>query len=242
MDKLPPGLKIPAGVNPKDIERFVAAHEAGLPGAQDAAVLSDVDSSYMNMPTYLRSCAFGPDFFDGVKWGAGLTFFPTVFMARRSHRRARKAMPDPKMSLWKFDPWAVTFTGACSITAVMKMIKFGAARGRVREFELDGELAVMNATDEELEAMAAMKVVRDAAARGEDLAEFVDGSSAEERAARSRRLGGRDIGNARAKQLAMPTWWDGVAVGLFGSLVDAHTPHKPPSAYLGMRAGRMGTG
>ena len=240
MDKLPPGLRVPDGVNPKDIERFVQAHEQGLPGAQDAAMLADIDSSYMQMPDYMRTCAFGPEFFDGARWGAGLTFLPTVFAGRRSYRRAVRAMPKgPKASLWKFDPWACIFSGACGITASMKAIKFFAARGRVREFELDEEYAVMNASDEELEAMATMKVIREARARGEDLSEFVDETTtAEEKAAKSRRLGGRDIGNARAKQLMMPTWWDGFAVGLYGSLVDANTPHKPPTAYLGMRAGR----
>jgi hypothetical protein len=260
MDKLPPGMKLPAGVSARDVERFVAEHEAqqknakslGLPGADGngldvRSIAEDFNQftkvfreDYSSLPSYMKTCAFGPTFFDGVKWGAALTFLPTVFLCRRSYRRARLAARDKSKWLFETDPWAAIFCVACSITATMKASKFVLSRGRVREFEFEEEYAIATATDEELEVMATMKVLRDAAERGEDL--FADDEMDEEmeraQALRRRRLGGRDIGNKQTLSAQLPTWWDGFAVGAYGSLADAHTPLNPPTAYLGMRAGR----
>jgi hypothetical protein len=271
MDKLPSGAKLPRGVKQSDVDKFVAEHErkqreaaAQQQQPQDDG-LPDFDAifrddSYGSLPPYMKTCAFGPTFFDGVKWGAAVTFFPTVLLARRSYRLARINMPNKAIRLHQYDPWSALFIGACGITACIKAGKFVLARGRVREFQFEEEYAIATATDEELETMATMKVLRDFAAQGESVFDALDDDedgngkrrandnhreeeeedydALVKRQDRQRRLGGRDIGNKAAKLAQMPTWWDGFAVGVYGSLIDAHIPINPPSMYTGLRAGR----
>ena len=157
---------------------------------------------------------------------------------------------------------------ACaSMTSVVKAVKFFVASQRVNEFWLDHaafsdlyeaakeDNALLPVFEEYVEKLAprdatvknrlhaasfsnddGLDVSREGKPRWKSLQDFVDFHSARQTmspAAKSA-WGGRD-----APEPQFPTFWDGFAVGVLGTIRDCHLPSRPPYAYLGMRFGML---
>jgi hypothetical protein len=203
-------------------------------------------------------CAFGPDFFNGARYGAGggsLTSFLFAWRAYREIKTARmtsmlnsgtRLVNLPRLKFFatmtygfRMQPLYASGVMACSLTGVAKLVKFYLASGRVNEFLLD------DVEFEELQAWAKQspetaKVFTDFC--NDSLASLKpQNHSVDVATAASPTLSDRLIakhGNAK-RELHMgdqlvrrrPNFRDGVAVGLFGSIMDCYLPTKPESMY-----------
>eukprot|EP00760_Papus_ankaliazontas_P020170 PhM_4_TR18216/c0_g1_i1/m.16696 len=161
-----------------------------------------------------RRCFFGPSFFRGIKYGALLSGCCTLFAARRIHTgliRRAKATGNPDITPWTVDQWMMGLSIGLYCTVAVKFGKFVLARGRYNEFLFDEILSRQmeeeGGHDEEAEAIRTMLEMRKNAL---------------------------EVG---PKRELLPTFWDGFAVGVLGTLQDSYNPTKPPWFYLNMKAG-----
>ena len=81
----------------------------------------------------LRSCAFGPEYFRGAKWGAAISGGISLAAGIRSWRRATRLCPKGK-TVWQTDMAAAGMMLACTGVAAMKFVKWVASRSRHLEF------------------------------------------------------------------------------------------------------------
>lgn len=210
-------------------------------------------------------CQFGPDYFRGARAGAGCGAVVTAgcsaysyrFM-RRDQRAADAAVgfgPSarntdfPKGVLRRgfvTQPMLAMGCFCLAVTSVLKVMKCRLAHRRCLEFEVDdvGFDLLMEMTAESPDAAAVLDGLRETVLQSQAV-ERQQTSLLED--FRSTQESGKSwkLSNALADQVARrspsiarhPTFADGVAVGLAGSIMDCYTPQKPPSSYYNMHFG-----
>ena len=171
-----------------------------------------------------RSTAFGPDYFNGAKWGAFSSFWLVVYCGRRSYKQLMlKAAAQRKAGTFHgymaADGMQCVTLFACAVMSVLKFSKWFVARGRHNEFLWDEYYAKKSASLEDRAELQYMEMQRAKAKEREE------------------KTPSRHLKNLRARD-SIPTWWDGFAVGVMGSLQDAYNPQKPVIKYLGMKFGK----
>ncbi|RNF17909.1 uncharacterized protein Tco025E_04654 [Trypanosoma conorhini] len=200
-------------------------------------------------------CAFGRDFFDGARRGAACGAVCTAWLSRRMFVMLRDDFRDHEASLpqqLRHGKWTISLgfrtrpflTLGCislALTTLMKSAKFTLANYRYQEFVADDIGFTL------LEQMCA-----DSPEGREELGRLLDEALTGLKAGAASPADGD--GNGRgphhktltctlmqgASPLAErdpPSFWDGAAVGLLGSVMDCYLPSKPPRSYYGMRCG-----
>eukprot|EP00759_Apiculatamorpha_spiralis_P012037 PhF_6_TR19129/c0_g1_i2/m.28138 len=197
-----------------------------------------------------RALAFGPAYFQGVKWGAGVSMIFTGIFARKAHKRVLatvKSLGHKDVTPWTVEPYTMALAYAMYVTTVMKFTKFFLAQGRHNEFLYDEmvtkEFLEANPNSPEAEGLRAMMEMRQMAKTKEEeiqiQLQFKSANSdivvpspysisKEEDEFKKK---------AKVKREVIPTFWDGVAVGVFGSVQDAYNPCKPIWQFMNMRGG-----
>ncbi|ESL05919.1 hypothetical protein TRSC58_06416 [Trypanosoma rangeli SC58] len=200
-------------------------------------------------------CAFGPDFFDGARKGAACGAVFTAWLSRRTYVELRDDFRDHEASVLRHlrrGKWTISLgfrtrpflTLGCvslALTALMKSVKFTLANYRYQEFVTDDIGFTL------LEQMCA-----DSPEVKEKLGVFIDGALADLKAGsvppsgsnvNSYNLPYKNVTSALMqaasplRERVPPSFWDGVAVGLLGSVMDCYLPSKPLQSYYGMRCG-----
>ncbi|KAG8345992.1 hypothetical protein ERJ75_000962700 [Trypanosoma vivax] len=201
-------------------------------------------------------CAFGPDFFDGARKGAGFGGIFTAWLAWRSfvdlkndHRECDALLPGQRIP----NQWTIPrgfrsrpfFTLGCvslGITTVMKAAKFYLANYRYQEFVADD---VGFALLQSLYGSMSGSEPQFKDFLNEVLTKPSHGSSAlnKEALVDEQRKSPRVVTDFLLRNATHvcerepPSFWDGVAVGLVGSIMDCYLPAKPIQTYYGMRCG-----
>lgn len=230
-------------------------------------------------------CAFGMDYFNGARYGAGIGSFVSLFCSFRLWRLVRHSIHivdindlqsnGPRAQLtekakaqllktitmrqvirrgFSSKPFHTAGMIAAALTGSMKMVKFFLASQRVNEFLLDDlefdELKSWASQDanaakvfEEFCRESMQQATSDAATakyaheQGALSRAASRGSIAAQLAQTKAIAGNGDNSLGLLPVIRRPTTWDGVAVGLFGSIMDCCLPAKPVSAYYDMRFG-----
>lgn len=149
----------------------------------------------------------------------------------------------------RLQPFLTAGVAACCATATMKMLKYWSAAQRCNEFFVDDieflELKEMTAVNPQMEKAfhnycdeVLHSPTTVAATLSTDVT-HVSGSVAlllkrAEQSGPSTTAGG---GKGEVIYRRPPTYWDGVAVGLFGSMMDCYLPQKPVKTYYRMMFG-----
>ncbi|KEG14991.1 hypothetical protein DQ04_00231170 [Trypanosoma grayi] len=198
-------------------------------------------------------CAFGCDYFDGARKGAACGGLFTAWLARRTYVDLRDDYMEYAASIprhMRDNSWTIIrgfrtrpfFTVGCIslvMTTLMKSVKFTLANYRYQEFvadDMDFELLEkeLSSTPEgksELERLF------------KEVSKTTTAASLRDDAAGTRGPRGQTVTNTLMKEASQvcersaPTFWDGVAVGLMGSIMDCYLPSKPVYNYYGMRCG-----
>lgn len=209
--------------------------------ADDDASMNGV---FNNMSPY--AAYFGPEYFRGVMWGAGLSNISLMMMARRTFRRARRSCP-PHLTLYQHDVWACAMFTCCACTCVMKTAKFFLSRYKYHEFlweeaylaeQLEqgtdeaAKLLMLEATREYVKSIEELQGIKPVVP---DLAKQPPGKPIGG-------FGSPEVGkwHEKIKQTSpgiLPTFYDGVSVGVFGKVQDAFDPRGHPATYLNLAAG-----
>lgn len=207
--------------------------------------------------------AFGPDYFRGAKYGSGLgslISFCFAYSAYYALRKARVAslIKDgtrvgnlPKMKFldtmrfgFTLQPFFATGVMACTTTGFAKLLKFYLASGRVNEFLFDdfefGELSAwakhspdaaklfQDYCKDSLESAPGINSPDDVGAVGLTAKLIAKHGEAK-----------RDLSYGDQAVKRHPTFGDGVAVGLFGSIIDCHLPVRPVHDYFDWKFGTL---
>nr|CCC93707.1 conserved hypothetical protein [Trypanosoma congolense IL3000] len=202
-------------------------------------------------------CAFGPDFFNGARVGAGCGGVFTAYLAWRSFVDLRKDHRLCDVSLPKHmhdNSWTIKrgfrsrpfFTVGCialSITTVLKTAKFCLASYRYQEFVADdiGFELLKEMYAGSCEEQHELEVLTQALSNpnGIDKTPSVAnappvGGNGSKGTALTELLVGRASSVCEREP---PSFWDGVAVGVMGSVMDCYLPSKPLYSYYNMRCG-----
>lgn len=200
-------------------------------------------------------CAFGRDFFDGARKGAASGGLFTAWLTRRTFIDLRDDYKEYEADLprhMRCSSWTISrgfrtrpfFTLGCmslALTTLLKVAKFTLANRRYQEFVADDvgfELLQAMCADshgEKDELNRLLDVELGASKTGPVSTPERDVKTPNDQAkSLTRRLVAEaaDVSERRA-----PTFWDGVAVGLLGSVMDCYLPSKPVYCYYGMRCG-----
>jgi hypothetical protein len=181
-------------------------------------------------------CSFGYDFFNGIRWAAGcgsvLSFVASYRLfgdlkhlvsaadARNPHSYDRTKLTIIKGM--RVHPYMTAGTVSFFLMGCTKLFKWYSASVRVNNFHL-AEFDFMLARQSFSEDPQAQKLF--------------DEYCTELAKPESNLF--RDSSNVRGRRAPRtPSFSDGVAVGLFGSLFDSWLPTGPTSAYIGFSAGR----
>ncbi|SCU71613.1 uncharacterized protein TEOVI_000319400 [Trypanosoma equiperdum] len=202
-------------------------------------------------------CAFGPDYFNGARVGAGCGGVFTAFLAwwsfvdlKEDHKLCDSALPthmrDRSWSIRRGFHSRPFFTVGCvalGITTLMKATKFCLANYRYQEFAAD---------DIGFELLKSMYVSSPEGHR--QFEAFVKKTIGNEKVlelpspSTNFATGGKIRNNQNLTETLVsstssfcdrkpPSFWDGVAVGIMGSVMDCYLPCKPLYSYYGMRCG-----
>ncbi|EKF27704.1 hypothetical protein MOQ_008565 [Trypanosoma cruzi marinkellei] len=200
-------------------------------------------------------CAFGRDYFDGARRGAACGGVFTAWLSRRTYVDLRDDFKKYEADLPRHlrrGKWTISrgfrtrpfLTLGCIslvLTTLMKSVKFTLANHRYQEFLADDIGFTL------LEQMYA-----NLPEGNERLEKFLDEALTNSRTASASSTDG--VSNSRMPHTKTvtstllqetsplcerkpPSFWDGVAVGLMGSIMDCYLPSKPVYNYYGMRCG-----
>ncbi|EPY34345.1 hypothetical protein STCU_01009 [Strigomonas culicis] len=193
-------------------------------------------------------CAFGPDYFNGARWGSawgGLGSLTCCLLAYRRLRKdqrevdydmgLRKGQANKHFSRWvvlrglRTQPMLATGCVGLAVTSTFKLIKFYLSSARCSEFWFD-DMAFEQMAPKEAEELKAYYHSQT----------FVAGRDPSSKPAAPTTVAAlmKQAEVARPPQnRESPTFADGVAVGLLGSVLDCYVPQKPISRYYHMRFG-----
>lgn len=209
-------------------------------------------------------CAFGPEYFNGARYGSGIGSLLSFLFAWRAYRETRNARIAyllhsgtrqgnlPKMKFFatmrygfRMQPLYSTGVMACTATGMAKLLKFYLASGRVNEFLLDdfefGELRSWAAESPDtskafndfcLDSLESSLKPSVAVATSVNSSLTLTDKLIVQHGNAKRQAGFGDQAIRRR-----PTFGDGVAVGLLGSIMDCYLPTKPQSMYFDWRFG-----
>lgn len=209
-------------------------------------------------------CRFGPDFFRGARFGALAGLFSCSFLAVLSFFRLKKDQftadcsagfskgvrnPDfPKSVIWRglrTQPMLAVSCMCLQLTCILKTMKAYLAHQRCLEFDMDDigyDLLADLASEEAdlpkmLEEMVDEIRQNDAKKDSERLSRACQ-SSLPENGGSFRKLAKMSRRTASlARPSRYPSFNDGVAVGLMGTVFDCYLPQNNPSSYYNMRFG-----
>eukprot|EP00796_Vickermania_ingenoplastis_P005021 gene5021-3616_t len=206
-------------------------------------------------------CRFGPAYFRGARFGAGcgvvtaasFSFFAYRFLKHDQATADRAAgfpagvrHPDfPRSVLLRGLRTQPMLTLGClclQVTCVLKAIKFSLAHRRCVEFDMDDvgfELLELMA-EESKEVPVMLQEMRHSLSVPKEketnlLEDFRRAKLAGQRW--SLLSATRSVKPTISSYQRHPTFMDGVAVGLAGSVFDCYLPQKPPSCYYNMLFG-----
>lgn len=206
-------------------------------------------------------CAFGPDFFRGARDGAAIGGAFSTACCYWSFRRLKKdqagvnadaglkrGQRHPHLSSWtllrgiRTQPMLTVGCIAMACTSVFKCIKFSLASRRCREFARDEEefTTLLQASRTTPEAAAAFDKLCEGALSSTTNASLPPPSSSAGDAASSQAVMDallRSAGTVDRVTRRPPSFMDGFAVGITGSIMDCYVPQKPLPKYYGMRLG-----
>ena len=180
-------------------------------------------------------CNFGYDYFNGVRWGAGagcaFSFFASMRLSwdlqaamRIMDARHPPSVYDRSVNIvsrgFRSHPFITTGMVCFFVTGWTKLYKWYSASIRVNNFAL---------------ASFDYSELRKSMASDAEAVKLFDRYSAELDKPEATLL---RIPKAVRDPPPVPTFGDGVAVGLYGSLFDAWLPTKPTRDYMGYAAGR----
>lgn len=212
-------------------------------------------------------CSFGPEYFYGARVGAGVSgLFTSMFGVltfrdiKRDQRTAdyelsmQVGRPMRKFSRWTLVRGIVTqplYTVGCCclmLTSTLKLVKLALTHRRCMEFRMDDEdfaylQHLANECDDALVAFEALCRAEERPTVSNRLPAETPWERETHPAAYGYRLAWQGIGNdgsssgSASYKRPMPSYMDGVAVGILGTVMDCYLPQKAPQKYLGMRAG-----
>jgi hypothetical protein len=191
----------------------------------------------MDVAEEMQRAAFGPEYFRGIMWGSACSLTAVSLGGRRYYRILRKMQLERLNSQGKRDsfmtinPTYTTVVFGCCCTGLIKASKLVASYCRYTEF-LWEEYLFENFATEEDRAVVNTMMAKKLEAEKKEL-----GISAAQLNADPLQKLFTDNYQSKKKEL-IPGFWDGFAVGVMGSLQDAHNPIKPVDRYVHLQAGK----
>ncbi|CUG87354.1 Hypothetical protein, putative [Bodo saltans] len=208
-------------------------------------------------------CNFGPEFFNGARYGSGfgsLMSFLFSWSAFCAIRKARMSLivnsgtrsgKLPSMSFiptmkWGFrlQPFFTTGVIACFTTGCAKLVKFYLSSARVNEFlfddlEFEGLQHWANQSEETSKAFDAFckDSIASAPTSTMSSAKQIASMDLTDKLIARHSEAKRDLDYGDHILKRRPTFGDGVAVGLFGSIMDCHLPTLPENRYFDWKFG-----
>lgn len=208
-------------------------------------------------------CRFGPDYFRGARTGAFTGAWCAAFCSFFVHRHMKKDQlqadyeagfakgvrnPDFPRGVvrrgLRTQPMLALGCICLRITCVLKLCKTFLAHRRCREFDVDDlgfellrDMAHENSEIPELLSRMQQELTRseETKKRGDILEDLRHSQQSGERWGIERVIQKQTSGPLGGQR--PPSYMDGVAVGLAGSIFDCFLPQKPPSAYYNMTFG-----
>jgi hypothetical protein len=208
-------------------------------------------------------CNFGPDFFNGARYGSGFGSLTSFIFAWSSFYAIRKAQTAslvnggarpgklPKMSFvsimkfgFRLQPFFATGVIACTTTGIAKLVKFYFASARVNEFlfddiEFEGLRHWADQSEETSKAFEAFckDSIESAPTSTITSAKQIASMNLTDKLIAKHGEAKRDLEYGDHILKRRPTFGDGVAVGLFGSIMDCYLPTLPENCYFDWRFG-----
>ncbi|KAF5223086.1 hypothetical protein ECC02_003913 [Trypanosoma cruzi] len=200
-------------------------------------------------------CAFGRDYFDGARKGAACGGVFTAWLFRRTYVDLREDFKEHEANLPRHlrrGKWTISrgfrtrpfLTLGCislALTTLMKSVKFTLANYRYQEFVADDIGFTL------LEQMCANlpegnerfeKLLDEALTNSTAVSASPSDGVANSRMPKKKTVTSALMQESSSlRERKPPSFWDGVAVGLMGSVMDCYLPSRPVHTYYGMQCG-----